>query len=113
MQETVNSLFFLISTQRKLKKMKVLKGGFLKSTKLQDVSPKHFNQSIDLRQSNQVPITAAQLSMPKIRKIALYPRFYKLGKDYSITIAPDKKTAAINLLDITKFKNERIVISVK
>lgn len=113
MQETVNSLFYLLDTQKSLKKRKILKGGFLKSTKLKDVSPELYTLSVDLRTGSQIPVSAADLSITKIRDVKLYPRFYKEGLDYKITVAPDKLTAAVLLLNAGKFKNERVVISVK
>ncbi|MCP5050682.1 MAG: hypothetical protein GY940_26195 [bacterium] len=113
MQETVNSLFYLLDTQRNLKKKKIIGGGFLKSTKLKDVSPEHFTMSIDLRDNSQIPISAPDLGVRKIRSVTLFPKFYKNGTDYNITIAPDKQTASVNLLDALKFKNERVVVSVK
>lgn len=113
MQETVNSLFYLMDTQKSLKQKNILKGGFLKSTKLNDVSPELYKLSVDLRTGSQIPVSAADLGISKIRDINLFPKFYKEGTDYKITVAPDKQTAAVLLLDAAKFKNERIVISVK
>jgi cell division protein FtsL len=113
LNEQVNSLYFLPDSQDNLKKKGILKGGFLKSTKLRDVSPEFFTQSIDLRSENQISISASELGLKKIKKITLYPRFYREGTDYKIEIAPDKQTAAFTLLDTAKFKNERIVLAVK
>jgi len=113
MQQTVNSVYYLMDTQRNLKKKKILKGGFLKSTKLKDVSPELFTMSVDLREGQQIAVSAVQLGISKIRDISVYPKFYKEGKDYSITIAPEKQTGAVLLLEHSKFKNERIVIAVK
>jgi len=113
MQQTVNSIFYLLDTQSNLKKNKILKGGFLRATKLQDVSPEHFTMTIDLRNGNQIPVSATELNIDKIRSITFFPKFYKQGEDYNITIAPDKLTASVTLLKAEKFKNERVVIAVK
>lgn len=113
LNEQVNSLFFLVGSQRELKDKGILKGGFLKSTKLKDVSPEHFTKSMDLRTENQVVISAEEFGLRKIKKVIVYPEFYKEGKDYKVEIAPDKMSAALTILDAAKFKNERMVISIK
>lgn len=113
MQQTINSVFFLVDTQANLKKKNILKGGFLKSTKLRDVSPELFTKSIDLRNNQQIEISAADLGVSKIHGIDFYPTFYREGTDYKVTISGDKLNAVIELLETTKFKNERLVIAIK
>jgi len=113
LNQHVNSLFYQLDSERNLKKKGILKGGFLKSTKLQDVSPEHFTSSVDLRYGDQIVISAAELGLRKIKSIALYPKFFKRGTDYKAEIAGDKQSAAVTILDMAKLKNERIVISVR
>lgn len=113
LNEQVNSLFYLLDVQQNLKKKGIIKGGFLKSTKLKKVSPEYFTTSIDLRAGSEIAISAENMGLKKIKSVTLFPKFYKEGTDYKITIAPDKQTAAVTFLDISKFKNERIVISVR
>jgi len=109
----VNSLYYLLDSQSNLKKKGILKGGFLKSTKLRDVSPQHFTTSIDMRTQTQVVFSAKNLGLKKIKNVTLYPNFYKEGIDYKIEVSGDNQTAIVSILDTRKFKNERIVISVK
>ncbi|MCP5107024.1 MAG: hypothetical protein GY950_26805 [bacterium] len=109
----VNSLFYMQDSQRNLKKKGILKGGFLKSTKLRDVSPENFTMSVDLRAGAEIAVSAADVGMSKIKGITLFPKFYKKGTAYKVAIDADKQNAVVTLLDIEKFKNERIVISVK
>lgn len=113
LNELVNSLYYLMDSQRSLKKKGILKGGFLKSTKLKDVSPEHFTTTLDLRTDNQLIISAAEMGIRKIKKVVIFPKFYKEGTDFKVEIAHDKKSAALTILDTEKFKNERVVISVK
>lgn len=109
----VNSLSYLLDSQSNLKKKGVLKGGFLKSTKLRDVSPEYFTTSIDMRTQTQIVFSAKDLGLRKIKKVILYPKFYSEGTDYKIEMSGDNQTAIVTILDTIKFKNERIVISVK
>lgn len=109
----VNSLSYLLDSQNNLKKKGVLKGGFLKSTKLRDVSPEYFTTSIDMRTQTQIVFSAADVGLRKIKKVILYPKFYNEGTDYKIEMSGDNQTAIVTILDTLKFKNERIVISAK
>ncbi|MCP4215182.1 MAG: hypothetical protein GY765_11015 [bacterium] len=113
MQETVNSLFYLLDKQRNLKKEGIIKGGFLKSTKLKKIAPEYFTKSLDLRTSDKIAVSAADLDIAKIKSLTLYPKFYKKGVDYKVEVDPDKKNAYITFVSVTKFKNERVVIAVK
>jgi len=113
LNQQVNSLYFLLDSQRSLKTKGILKSGFLRSIKLRDVSPEHFAATLDLRSENQLLISAADLGLRKIKDVDIYPRFYKLGIDYKVAIGREKLTAVLTLLETEKFKNERIVISVK
>lgn len=108
----VNSLYFLLDSNKSLKKRGILKKRFLGSTKLKDVRPEHFNNNIDLRNNAIIPITAEDLGMKKIKEVKIFPKYYKLGEDYKVKIAKNKQTAALTILDAAKFKNERIVIAV-
>ncbi len=113
LNQQVNSVFYLVDTEQNLKKKGILKGGFLKSTKLRDVSPEHFTKSIDLRAAEQISISASELGLQKIKSVTLFPKFYVAGTDYTIEITADKQTALLTILIGGKFKNERLVLSVK
>jgi hypothetical protein len=113
MQKAVNSLHFLLDLKSNLLDKGIIKGGFLRPTRLREVSPELFNQAVDLRRQDRIEISAAQFSLLRLRKIALYPRFYKRGIDYKVKITEDKKNATLTVLAIEKFKNERAVISVE
>lgn len=109
----VNSLFYLVDTESSLKKKGILKGGFLRSTKLRDVSPEHFVTSMDLRADTEITISASELGIEKIKSVTLFPKLYKEGTDYKVEISTDKQTALLTFLDIGKFKNERLVVSIE
>lgn len=111
--QQVHSLFYLLDLQDNLEKKGILKSGFLKTTKLRDVSPEYFCQAIDLRSEDQVLISAADLGIKKIKDVTLYPKFYKEGTNYQVKMTADNRFALLTLVDREKFRNERVVISVK
>jgi hypothetical protein len=112
-QRQKNSLYYLLDSERNLKKKGLLKSGFLKAPTLKDISPEHFKKAIDLRKKNTIAISVARVKLKKIKKILVYPRFYKEGRDYKVTVAADKMSAVLTILDKEKLKNERVVISVE
>lgn len=109
----VDSVAYRLDSQKNLEKKGILKRRFLRSPKLKDVSPEHFNGSLDLNLGDYVVISAADLGVKKIKDVVLYPRFYKKGKNYKVSIAPNKKRALLTLLNTDAFKSERLIIAVK
>lgn len=112
LNQQVNSLFYLADTEKNLKDKQILKGGFLRSTKLKDFSAENFKMSIDLRSNSTINISASELGIDKIKSITIYPNFYKAGVDYKLEIAGDKSSATFTILQPGKFKNERLLLSV-
>ncbi len=113
MRKNINSIFFIMDLKKNLKKKEIIKSGFLKSYKLQDISNVKFDLSVDLRYNNANNISAKELNLTKITKIVLYPKFYKHEIDYKINIYKDGESALLVILSKNKFKNEKIVISVE
>lgn len=113
LNQQVNSLYYLLDLKDNLEKKGILKSGFLKTTKLRDVSPEHFSQTIDVRSEDQVLISAADLGIKKIKDVTLYPKFYKEGTNYQVKMTADNRFALLTLVDREKFRNERVVIAVK
>ena len=102
-----------MDSQKNLKKKGILKSGFFTAAKLKDVSPEHFDRSLNLTIDHQLTISAADLGIQRIKDVVLYPRFYKKGTSYKVLITRNKRHALLTLLDKTKFRSERVVIAVK
>ena len=113
MVKTINSLHFITDTKLNLMKGGVLKGGFLRSLKLQSISPDLYSRSIDLRSESKIILEANKLNLKKIRKITIFPKFYKNNIDYKIVFEKNKKYAEFTILNSDKLKNERIILSVE
>lgn len=113
LDKQVNSMFYRLDSQKNLKKNKILKSGFLASTRMKDVPAEEFDRTLDLSCDDQLVISAADLGVKKIKDVVLYPRFYKKGTSYKVVIASNKKHALLTLTDKTRFKSERVVIAVK
>jgi uncharacterized coiled-coil DUF342 family protein len=113
MKRKLNSLFYVVDSKNNLIQKEIIKGGFLRRTKLIETSPEYFKESIDLRKKNTIEIFARQFELSELYEITLYPKFYKRGTDYKVEIIENKKKAVLTILTVEKFKTDRVVISVK
>lgn len=113
LDKQVNSMYYVVDSQKNLKKKGIIKSGFLSPSRLKDASPDHFDRSLDLGIEDQLVISAEDLGVDKIKNVTLYPRFYKKGESYKVLITSNNKHALLTLMDKSKFKSERVVISVK
>lgn len=112
LQKNLNSVYYIVDTNRSLLERGIIKSGFLRSTKLQSVMPEEYTQSLDLRKGMEITVSATDLGIEKVRNIRFFPNFYQVETDYSVEIAEDKLTAKIKFLNDKKFRSERVVISV-
>ena len=116
MESLLNSLFYIVDREENLLKKGILKkSGFLVlgSPKLKEISPGDYDQKIDLRTEEIIEIYANQFKLGEIKKVTLYPGFYKNDVDYKIEIEEDKKKAIVTILDTEKFRRDRVVISIE
>jgi len=109
----IHSMYYRLDSQKNLKKDGVLKSGFFKSAKMQDIGQDHFDRAMDLNKEYEMVISAADLGVGKIKDVVLYPRFYKKGASYKVFITPNKKHAFLTLLDKANFESERVIIAVR
>ena len=77
MQTALNSVYFAIDLRKNLTEKGIIKGGFLRSTKLQKVDPTLFDKSLDLRGEPKITVAAADFQLGKIKDITIYPSYFK------------------------------------
>ena len=118
LERLLNSLFYMVDLKENLLKKGIIKkGGFLVLglTKLKEISPEDYNydKKIDLRGKDIIEIHANQFKLGEIKKVTLYPEFYKEGIDYEVKMEGDKQKAIVKILNSEKFRRDRVVISVE
>jgi type II secretory pathway component PulM len=113
MQTALNSVFFALDLKKNLNEKGIIKGGFLRSTKLQKVDITLFDQSLDLRGEPRINVAASAFQLAKIRDITIYPSYFKLNTDYKIEFDETSQNATITLLDVKKFMSEKIAIAIE
>ncbi|MFH2107801.1 MAG: hypothetical protein ABII93_03950 [Chrysiogenia bacterium] len=109
----LNSLFYISGSIAGLHERKILVGGFLKSTRLAEISPAQFRLSIDLRSQQHIRVHAAALQLKKVSTLTIFPREFNAGKDYAVRLAPGKKWIQVTILKKRIFRGRRIVIAVE
>jgi hypothetical protein len=113
MQVALNSVYYALDLPKVLAEKKIIKGGFLRSTKLQKVDRSLFDKSLDLRGEPTIAVAAVDLKLNKIRGITIYPGYFKADVDYKIEIDEERQNATITILDVKKFMSETIAIAVE
>jgi hypothetical protein len=113
MQTALNSVYFALDLRKNLNEKGIIKGGFLRSTKLQKVDTTLFDKSLDLRGDPKIAVAAAAYQLGKIRDITIYPSYFKPDTDYKIEFDEARQNATITLLDVKKFMSEKIAIAIE
>jgi hypothetical protein len=99
--------------RKNLMQKEIIKGGFLRSTKLQKVDFAMFDRSLDLRGEPIITAAAADFQISKIKDITIYPSYFKIDVDYAIKYDENNQNVTITILDVKKFKNEKIAIAIE
>ncbi|MBN2345308.1 MAG: hypothetical protein JXO51_02885 [Candidatus Aminicenantes bacterium] len=113
MQTALNSVFYAIDVRKRLSEKGIIKGGFLRSTKLQKVDPLLFDRSLDLRGEEKIRANASDFQLAAIKDVTVYPAYFKPGTDYQVEFDSTRQNATITLLDRKKFMNEKIAIALE
>lgn len=113
MQTALNSVYYALDLRKILNEKGIIKGGFLRSTKLQKVDTTMFDRSLDLRSEPKITVAASAFQLGKIKDITIYPSYFKLDTDYKIEFDEAKLNATITLLDVKKFMSEKIAIAIE
>jgi len=113
MQTALNSVYFAMDLPRNLTQKGIIKGGFLRSTKLQKVDFAMFDRSLDLRGSPTIIAAAADFQLSRIKDVTIYPSYFKLDTDFKVEFDEAGQNVTITILDIKKFKSEKIAIAIE
>ncbi|MFQ5701360.1 MAG: hypothetical protein ACE5HU_05895 [Acidobacteriota bacterium] len=104
-----NTLSYHAASRKTLAQQGILTR-FLKN--LKDVKNVDFDQTLDLRESQSISLSAEPFGLKTIRKVEIWPDVYKEGRDYSVRIENGGRTATVVLNDPNMFKRQRLLISV-
>ncbi len=113
MQTELNSVYYALDLPKILTEKGIIKGGFLRSTKLQKVDHILFDKSLDLRGDPRITVNAATLQLARIKGITIYPAYFKAGIDFKVEIDETSQNATITFLDVKKLMSEKLAIAVE
>ncbi len=109
----LNSLHYIVGNRKALEKAGVIiVPVFAKDRAGAKWTNEAFTNEVDLRANDSVTFTAADAGVTKIGKVNVVPGSLVKDQHYSLTIAPDKQSATIKLLDKSRFTNEKVVFAV-
>jgi len=113
MQTALNSVYFALGPRKSLTEKGIIKGGFLRATKLQKVDAALFDRSLDLRGDPRIIVNASELLLTQIKDATIYPSYFKAGVDYKVEFDETRQNATITFLDPRKFMSEKIAIVIE
>ncbi len=109
----LNSLHYLVGTRDKLKADGVIEiPVFAKDRAGKNWRDEVFTQSLDLRSGKTITIKAADLGLKKLGKVNVVPGSYVKDEHYKLVISEDKQTATVELINASRFKNDKVVFAV-
>ena len=101
-----NTLRFIVGSKKALVKSKLLEKNMRKWNPATDQM-----SSLNLMESQEIPIDAASLGLKKVKKVTLVPEIFVAGVDYAVQVGGPTATLRITTPD--KFKANRFVIVVE
>jgi hypothetical protein len=113
MQTALNSVYYAMDLPKILTEKGIIKGGFLRATKLQKVDTALFNKSLDLRSDPKIIVAASAFQLNKIKDITIYPSYFKLDVDFKVEFDETRQNATITIIDAKKFMSEKIAIAIE
>ncbi|WP_243286681.1 hypothetical protein [Geothrix terrae] len=109
----LNSLHYVIGNRDTLKAEGVIEiPVFAKDRAGKNWRDEVFTQSLDLRSGKTITIKASEVGLKKIGKVNVVPGSYLKDEHYKLTISPDKQTATVELITVSRFKNDKVVFAV-
>ncbi|MFI5076260.1 MAG: hypothetical protein ACHQRO_02910 [Vicinamibacteria bacterium] len=101
-----NTLRFIVGSKKALVKSKLLEKNMRKWNPATDQM-----STLNLLESQEIPIDAASLGLKKVKKVTLVPEIFHPGVDYAVQVGGPTATLRITAPD--KFKANRFVIVVE
>jgi predicted nucleic acid-binding Zn-ribbon protein len=109
----LNSLHYVVGVRDALKSEGVIEiPVFAKDRAGKNWRDEVFTQSLDLRTGKSITIKAADLGLKKIGKVNVVPGSYLKDEHYKLTISADKQSATVELITVSRFKNDKVVFAV-
>jgi len=109
----LSSLHYLVGVQDTLEKEGIIEVPlFGKDQSGRNWKDAAFTSNLDLRSGNTILIRAQDLGLRQISKVSVVPGSYTHGEHYRLTLGTDRQTATVELLTLSRFKNDKVVFAV-
>ena len=109
----LNSLHYVVGTRDDLKASGVIEiPVFAKDRAGTNWRDEVFTQSLDLRSGKTIVIKAGDLGLKRIGKVNVVPGSYLKDEHYRLTISEDKLSATVELIAVSRFRNDKVVFAV-
>ena len=109
----LNSLHYIVGTRESLKASGIIEIPiFAKDRAGRNWRDDLFVNSLDLRSAKTLVIKASDLGLRRITKVNVVPGSYLKDEHYRLTLSADQQTATVELVTVSRFKNDKVVFAV-
>jgi len=105
-----NSLFYHASSEGALAQQGVLTR-FLKN--LKDVKGIDYDETLDLRQAKSISFSPEPYGLKSISGVEIWPEVYQEGRDYTVQLSQDGRTATVVINDPNIFRQQRVLFALR
>jgi len=105
-----NSLFYHANSEGALKQQGVLTR-FLKN--LKDVKGVDYDEALDLRQAKSISFSPEPYGLKSISGVEIWPGLYQEGRDYTVQVSQDGRTATVVINDPNIFRQQRVLFALR
>jgi uncharacterized membrane protein YqiK len=107
----LNSVVYQIATFETFEKQGILEKPTLGKWRARDLEKMTSTSSLDLRQSQEIPFSAADVGLSRVSKVIVFPRYFVEGTDYRIIHSDDRKSGTVTLLKPERFQLVKLAIA--
>lgn len=108
----LNSLHYLVGSLEALEREGIIDVPlFGKAHSGRNWTDTAFTRHLDLRAGHRLVLRAQDAGLAQIGKVNLVPGSYLPEEHYRLTLSPDRRTATVELLALSRFRNDKVAFA--
>ncbi|MBM3264640.1 MAG: hypothetical protein FJY97_14610 [candidate division Zixibacteria bacterium] len=114
LEKKLNSLYYDLDTFDGWKSKRVISDPLFGAPRVESVSKIGFTKSQDLRESDTIAFDAAAFSgLRQIKSVEIYPRSFREGQEYTVSVDAGGSRAEVKILKPDLFAGQKVIFAVK
>lgn len=114
LETRLNSVFYEVETKKRWEEMNVIDDPLFGGPRVKSLTNVAFSKAHDLRESDTLVFEAGAFPpLKQIKRIDLFPRSFKYGEEYIVTLEADGARASVTFLKPEAFAGQKIIFAVR